>query len=188
MKIVVGIGNPGPEYVGTRHNVGFDVVDLVADQHNLPRPTGARFHSHVQAGVVGDERILLVKPQTYVNGSGLAVRQFVNWYKETPESLLVVCDDLNLPLGRIRARRSGSSGGHKGLQSIADALGTEAVPRLRIGIGTDAPVADAVAFVLSRFRVEEQDVIRSAIEQADRAVSCWIAHGIDRCMNEFNPA
>lgn len=185
MKIILGTGNPGAEYQHTRHNVGFDTIDLVASKSDFGRVSGRRFFSQAASGMICGENVLLLKPNTYVNHSGQAARAALDWYKCLPESLLVVCDDLNLELGRIRVRPRGTSGGHNGLQSVIDALGTEAYPRLRIGIGCPqaAPAAD---YVLSRFGHEESSQIESAIDRASEAVLCWAIEGIDACMNTFN--
>ncbi len=187
MKIVVGIGNPGAEYEGTRHNVGFDTLDAVARQAALNPGYRSRFQALVALVTLEDQSTLLVKPQTYVNLSGQAVRAALDWYKELVDNLLVVCDDLHLPLGRIRVRRSGSSGGHKGLKSIEQALSTNEFARLRIGIGEPVGMT-AVDFVLSRFAPHERPQIEAAVERAAQAVRCWVRAGVDACMNEFNAA
>lgn len=184
MKLVVGIGNPGKDYVGTRHNVGFEVVDTLA------RSAGSevrkkKFLALTGEIQVGHERALLLEPQTYVNNSGLAVRQAVDWLHLSAEDLLVVCDDVHLPLGRLRVRPEGSSGGHKGLQSVIDMLGTERFARLRVGIGSGGE-ADRVDHVLGRFTAGEREAMEPAIESAARAVSAWIAEGISTCMDQFN--
>ena len=185
MKIVVGIGNPGLEYDGTRHNVGFDVLDLLAERSALGPSYQKRFSALVTSGFVAGVKTLLVKPQTYVNLSGRSVRAALEWYDEPVENLLVVCDDLNLPLGRLRIRTSGSSGGHKGLMSIAESLGTNAYPRLRIGIGQPKP-GRAVDFVLSRFTSEERIEIDAAIGRAEEATRFWLHHDMQACMNRLN--
>jgi len=187
MKIVVGIGNPGPEYDGTRHNVGFDAISLFAQENHLDSLTRRRFSSLSTSGMIGETKVALLKPQTYVNRSGEAARASMDWYRLSPDALLVVCDDFNLPIGRIRVRAGGSSGGHKGLQAITNALGTEAFPRLRIGIGQPEP-GGAVDFVLSRFQKEELDQIQSAVQRASAAVHCWVTEDLQTCMNRFNAA
>ncbi len=184
MKVVVGIGNPGKEYDGTRHNVGFDVIDLVGRADDIDVGT-KRFNALLGEGSISDERVLLVKPQTYVNDSGLAVRQVLDWWKLSSDELLVVCDDANLPLGKLRFRREGSSGGHKGLESVIAHLGTEHFSRLRVGIGRDAE-GDLVDHVLSRFSSAERKVMEEAFIDAARGVTAWLVRGIDGCMNEFN--
>jgi PTH1 family peptidyl-tRNA hydrolase len=184
MKVVVGLGNPGPRYDGTRHNVGFAVVDLLARS-----PGASRFQSRFQAQVaevVEDaDKVLLVKPETFMNLSGRCVRQVLDFYQLPAEALLVVCDDINLPLGKLRARARGTHGGHNGLRDIQSHLGTTEYARLRIGV--DAPAADdAVDHVLGRFRPAERAVIEDATIEAAQAVAVWVTRGIAACMNEFN--
>lgn len=198
-RIVLGIGNPGPEYEGTRHNVGFAVLDLVADRlgssfRRLERraPDGRRlFSGRVKARVAPGrnqrgEPFLLVKPWTYVNRSGDVAGPLLRAAGLGPESLFVVVDDLNLPLGRIRVRPAGSAGGHNGLRSIEDALGSDAYPRLRLGIGR-AESTDAVDHVLSPFTQEEQEVLGHALELAARATVEWLeGAGVEELMNRYN--
>jgi len=184
MKLIVGLGNPGRTYERTRHNVGFMVVDRIAHEHNLDR-WRRRFHALVAEGLVGQERFMLMKPQTFVNAAGTAVASAARWCRLDTGDILVVCDDFNLDVGRIRIRGKGSDGGHNGLASIIGALGTEAVPRLRIGIG--APTTDdPKEYVLSEFLPEESDAIREAVEKAARAVMTWITSGLAACQNQFN--
>ncbi len=184
MKVVVGLGNPGSRYDGTRHNVGYAVIDLLAQS-----PRAGRFQSRFQAQVaelVEDvEKILLVKPETFMNLSGRCVRQVIDFYQLPPETLLVVCDDINLPLGKLRARAKGTHGGHNGLRDIQNHLGSTEYARLRIGV--DAPQADdAIDHVLGRFRPAERPVIADALLRSAQAVAVWATRGIAACMNEFN--
>ena len=184
MKIVTGIGNPGKRYLGTRHNVGFEVVDLVAGQCGT-EVRKRRFLSKVGSAQMGTEQVFLVKPQTYVNETGQAVRQVIDWMRLTPQDVLVVCDDANLELGCGRVRAAGSSGGHKGLQSVIDCLGTEEFPRLRIGVGSGADTS-LVDHVLSRFSAGERKVLQSVIDAAAAATRVWVTEDIEACMNGFN--
>ena len=183
MKVIVGLGNPGRKYQGTRHNVGYEVIDLLAQS-----PNASGFQSRFQAQVAelldDDLKLLLVKPETFMNLSGQCVRQVLDFYQVEPAELLVVCDDINLPLGKLRARARGSHGGHNGLRDIQNHLGSTDYSRLRIGV--DAPGEDAVDHVLGRFRTAEQAVIEDAIRLAAQAVVVWAHRGIDACMNEFN--
>jgi len=184
MKVVVGLGNPGPRYQGTRHNVGFDVVDLLAQS-----PRSGRFQERFQAQiaeVIEDaDNVLLVKPETFMNLSGRAVRQVMDYYQLPIEALLVVCDDINLPLGKLRARARGTHGGHNGLRDIQNHLGMTEYARLRIGV--EAPQGDdAIDHVLGRFRPSERPIIADAIVLAAQAVGVWVTRGIAACMNEFN--
>jgi len=183
MKVVVGIGNPGREYKGTRHNVGFDVVEALgrADGIEIRKKSCS---SLVGEGKVAGRRVLLVKPQTYVNNSGVALRQVLDFRKMSVDDLLVVCDDANLPLGKLRFRREGSAGGHHGLESIIAHLGTDTFQRLRVGIGRRE--GDLVDHVLSRFSRAERKLMDETCIEAIRAVTIWLLSGIDECMNEFN--
>src|SRR4051812_29555510 len=167
MKVVVGLGTPGGRYAGTRHNVGFDVVDLLAES-----PRAGRFQSRFQAQVADlaedAGKVLLVKPETFMNLSGRAVRQLVDFYQVPLTDLLVVCDDINLPLGTLRARARGTPGGHNGRRDVQNPLGTTEYPRLRVGVG--APPGEAVDYVLGRFAPAERPVIRDAVARAAQAV------------------
>src|SRR5437868_7187901 len=147
MKVIVGLGNPGPRYAGTRHNVGFDVVDLLAAGAGTS-PYRRRFQAHVAEFADAAETVLLVKPETFMNLSGASVRQVLDFYKVPAAALLVVCDDFALPLGKLRVRAKGSAGGHNGLRNIQDHLGTDEYARLRVGVGE--PGRDAVDHVLGR--------------------------------------
>ena len=184
MKIVVGLGNPGKRYERTRHNVGFAVVDSLAQG-----PGVGDFHERFEADIAEwldeGEKILLVKPDTFMNLSGRAVRQVVDFYQVEVENLLVVCDDINLPLGKLRFRAKGTHGGHNGLRDIQNHLGTTGYARLRIGI--DAPEEDdAIDHVLSRFRPSELPVIEEAVATAVQGVAMWVRQGIEPCMNQYN--
>lgn len=183
MKVIVGLGNPGTQYTGTRHNVGFEVIDYLA-----AAPASSPFREKFQALIAetkeGDETVLLVKPLTFMNLSGRAVRAILDFYKVPLENLLVICDDINLPLGKLRLRAQGSHGGQNGLRNIQEQLGTTAYARLRIGIGQ--PSFDAVDHVLSKFRPSERPVIDTAIATAAQAVVVFIRQGIQAAMNQFN--
>ena len=185
MKIVVGIGNPGQRYAGTRHNVGYKVIEKLAEDSGAG-PGKERFDSLVQEAAAGDEKLLLVRPLTFVNLSGAAVRRAMDWFRCPLDDLIVVCDDMNLPPARIRVRRSGSSGGHNGLQSIIDHLGTTEFARIRIGIGGPGPYMDGADYVLGKFAEEEKPAVEQACSEAARAVITWAAGGADECMNTHN--
>ncbi len=184
MKIVVGLGNPGRGYAGTRHNVGFAVVDSLA-----AGPAVSRFQSRFQAEVAefqeGGEKVLLLKPETFMNLSGRSVRQALDFYHLPPTDLLVVCDDYNLPLGKLRVRAWGTHGGHNGLRDIQGHLGSTEYARLRIGVGAPEP-GEAVDHVLGRFRPSERPVIDEAVARAAQAVLVWVSRGVEACMNEYN--
>jgi PTH1 family peptidyl-tRNA hydrolase len=184
MKVVVGLGNPGSRYTGTRHNVGFAVVDLLAEG---PRARfQSRFGARVAELIEGPHKLLLVKPQTFMNLSGRCVREVLDFYRLAPEELLVVCDDINLPLGKLRVRARGSHGGHNGLRDIQNHLGTPEYARLRVGVGAP-PEDEAVDHVLGRFRPSERAVMDDAIRLAAQAVLVWVHQGTESCMNRYNP-
>lgn len=186
MKMVVGLGNPGARYAETRHNVGFLVVDQLADRHGVARPRW-KFQALLGEARIGSETVWLLQPQTYMNLSGEAVAAAVRFYQIDLVDLLVVCDDLNLPLGCLRFRRKGSDGGHKGLRSVITCLGTEEFPRLRLGIGQpEDPSMEAVDYVLSRFRDDEIEALNQALGRAADGVEKWVQEGIEAAMNQFN--
>jgi peptidyl-tRNA hydrolase, PTH1 family len=184
MRVVVGLGNPGRQYAGTRHNVGYAVVDYLASAPGVG-PFRSQFQAQVAEAAEGGEKVLYVKPETFMNLSGRAVRQVVDFYKLPIEHLLVVSDDFNLPLGRLRVRAKGSHGGQNGLRNIQEQLGTDAYPRLRIGVGQPAP-GEAVDHVLSRFRPTERKAVEDAVAAAAAAVLVWARRGLDACMNAAN--
>jgi PTH1 family peptidyl-tRNA hydrolase len=184
IKLVVGLGNPGTKYQETRHNIGFDLVD-----HLARGGRGAAFNRKFEGLLAETEidfrRVLLLKPETFMNLSGRSVGQAVRFYKLPLSDILVVCDDLSLPVGKLRLRPGGSDGGQKGLRDITAHLGTDQFPRLRIGIG-DQENLDAVEFVLSRFKTAERPIIDDALILASQAVAVWVTQGIDAAMNRFN--
>ena len=189
MKLIAGLGNPGREYVGTRHNVGFEVMDELARRHQAAWPIRATGRDSLEARwrrVDGD--VLLVKPLTFMNLSGPAVAELMRFYKIDLPDVLIVSDDVNLPLGRLRARASGSEGGHNGLRSIADAFGTIDYGRLRVGVGRGDLRRDLADHVLARFEPEERTGIEDAIARAADACETWISDGLARVMNTFNRA
>jgi len=183
MKLIVGLGNPGPKYAGTRHNVGFDVIDYLAAAPGCT-PFREKFEAFVAETKEGDETVLLVKPLTFMNLSGRAVRAIADFYKVPVESLLVVCDDLNLPLGKLRIRAKGSHGGQNGLRNIQEQLGTDAYARLRLGVGE--PAFGAVDHVLSKFKPGERAAVEDAIATAAQAALTWVRQGAEAAMNKFN--
>jgi PTH1 family peptidyl-tRNA hydrolase len=187
VKIVVGLGNPGREYVGTRHNIGFEVVDRLATRVDRGWETGPATAMQARWRRGGaDQDVLLVKPLTFMNLSGEAVGSLMRFYKVAVPDVLIVCDDVNLPLGRLRARGSGSEGGHNGLRSIAQQLGTIEYPRLRVGVGRGDTRRDLADHVLARFDAEEAGVVAEVVTKATEAVDLWIADGLVRMMNSFN--
>jgi PTH1 family peptidyl-tRNA hydrolase len=184
MKIVVGLGNPGKQYAGTRHNIGFMVVDYLAAAPSVS-PFRVQFQSLVAETTEAGEKVLLIKPETFMNLSGRAVRAVLDFYKVPVENLLVVSDDFNLPLGKLRVRANGSHGGQNGLRNIQEQLGTDAYARLRIGVGQPGP-GEAVDFVLSKFKPGDKAVVEDAVAKAAAAVVMWLKQGIGPCMNLAN--
>mgnify|MGYP001585540209 CR=1 FL=1 len=185
MKLVVGLGNPGRRYVETRHNVGFRVVAELARRQTLGVPR-AKFQGELWEARWGEVRCLLLCPLTYMNLSGTSVLAARDFYQIEDADLLVVCDDFNLPLAKLRLRAKGSSGGQKGLEHTIRCLGTEQFPRLRIGIGPPFPGWDVADFVLSKFTADEAPLIAVAILRAADAVETWARDGLENCMNNFN--
>jgi PTH1 family peptidyl-tRNA hydrolase len=184
MKIIVGLGNPGAKYGKTRHNVGFMVIDRFARKYDMVC-SQKRFQALFCKGCIGKEETILLKPLTYMNLSGAAVKEAAGMYKCELNDILVVCDDLDLPLGKIRIRRNGGCGGHRGLESVKEHLGSSGFSRLRIGIGR--PVfGDPADYVLSEFSKEEEVVIMDALEGVCDALSTWVLDGMEACMNKFN--
>jgi PTH1 family peptidyl-tRNA hydrolase len=187
VKLVAGLGNPGPRYARTRHNVGYAVVDELARRWGVSvEKYERRYEAQLGDAQLADQRVLLLKPQTYMNLSGRSLLAATQFYKLDFSDLLVVCDDLDLPVGRIRLRAAGSGGGQKGLENILLRLASNDVPRLRIGIGkVDKSVT--TAHVLSRFAPDERETIEQVVMTAADAVECWLSEGIDAAMNRFNP-
>ena len=184
MKLIIGLGNPGLKYAGTRHNVGFDVVDYLAAGKGASA-FREKFEAFVAELKEGDETVLLMKPLTFMNLSGRALRSALDFYKLPVEQVLVVCDDFNLPLGKLRVRAKGSHGGQNGLRNIQDQLGTDAYARLRIGVGQPT-VGEAVDFVLSKFKPGERAAVEEAVANAAQAALVWVRSGLEACMNRFN--
>jgi PTH1 family peptidyl-tRNA hydrolase len=182
--IVVGLGNPGKEYESTRHNVGFEAVERLAARHSIS--VRRRTHrSVVGDGMIGGQKVILARPMTYMNLSGEAVGAIVRMYKVPTEQVIVMVDDIALPVGTLRLRYTGSSGGHNGLESIERHLGTRDYPRIRIGIGAARPGA-MVDHVLGRFDKEEREQVDVAIERAIEAVETAIGEGFEKAMNLYN--
>ena len=184
MKLIVGLGNPGPKYRGTRHNVGFEVID------ELARRRGLVFESAPAAALMARDRstpgVTLAKPLTFMNCSGQGVTELLRYYRFDVADLLIVVEDANLPLGRLRARARGADGGHQGLRSVSDALGSQEFSRLRVGIGRGDPRRDLADHVLSRFEPEEREDIETAIGRAADAADMFTTAGIEQVMNTFN--
>jgi PTH1 family peptidyl-tRNA hydrolase len=185
MPLIVGLGNPGKEYEGTPHNVGFETVARLTQRAGVlfrKSPVG----NAEEAKLPRAGRVIAFRPLSYMNHSGLPVSAALRWYEFRPWEMLVVCDDVNLPLGFLRMRQSGGPGGQKGLISIIQQLGTDEFPRLRIGVGGGHPGADVAKHVLSRFSVRERQVVEAALAYAADAVECFLSEGLTTAMNRFN--
>lgn len=185
MKVIVGLGNPGPQYKWTRHNLGFLVVEQLAES------LGASFTKEKHQGLLcetatGGTRLLLIKPLTFMNRSGDCVAPAVHNKIDGPEDVLVVTDDINLPLGKLRIRAGGSAGGHNGLKSLIERLGSDAFARLRLGVGDERTTGDLADHVLSKFRPEEKEPVEKMLERAVDAAIRWAERGVEAAMNEFN--
>jgi peptidyl-tRNA hydrolase, PTH1 family len=187
VKLLVGLGNPGSQYRETRHNVGFLVIDELARRWHVESWREA-FNALTAKTVRGGESTLLAKPLTFMNLSGQAVAGVAGFYKIDPADLLIITDDAALPLGRLRARRGGSDGGHNGFKSVSEALGTQAFPRLRIGVGRGDDRRDLADHVLGRFQSDERDAVEAAVLRAADAAEMFVVDGIERVMNAFNAA
>jgi PTH1 family peptidyl-tRNA hydrolase len=185
MKLVVGLGNPGRKYRDTRHNLGYVVAGQLARQCSAG-PVKNKFQGEIAEATIAGQKALLLTPTTYMNQSGGSVLAACDFYKIPNQDLLVVCDDLNLPTGRLRVRAAGSAGGQKGLEDIIRRLGTEEIPRLRIGIGSPPEGWDWADYVLSKVRAEEIPLLEQAVARAVEAVAVWAREGIEACMNQFN--
>jgi PTH1 family peptidyl-tRNA hydrolase len=185
MYIIAGLGNPGKEYDGTRHNIGFTVIDELADAYNI-NVDKKECKGLTGRGVINGNKVLLVKPQTYMNNSGECLRAVLDYYKEDVDSLLVVYDDICLDVGRLRLRPRGSAGGHNGIKSIIAHLGTQEFSRLRFGVGDKPKEYDLVDWVLGHFPRDEFPRIREGIDRAVKAVGVVLDEGIEAGMNQFN--
>jgi len=187
MRLIVGLGNPGARYDGTRHNIGFRIVDAFAERHRV-RIDGHEKDAFTGRGRVAGQSVLLAKPQTFMNLSGRAVAGLARAYADHPSDLIVVYDDVDLPVGRIRIRESGSAGTHNGMRSIVESLGTEAFPRLRFGVRGDGEIRDLADYVLDPFEAEEADVVADGVTGALDALFLFVRGDLRRAMNEFNRA
>lgn len=182
---MVGLGNPGSRYDGTRHNLGFDVIDRLADKHGIS-VSRSKFKALYGQGRVGGEAVVLVKPQTYMNLSGEAVQPLAQFFKTPIQRLLIICDEFQLPLGRLRIKPRGSDGGHNGLRSLIAQLGSQDFPRLRLGCGPVPERMDPADFVLGHWAVDERKAAAEMVERGALAVVSFLEKGMDRTMGEFN--
>ncbi len=186
MYVIAGLGNPGKKYAKTRHNVGFDTLDIVADRYRIDIST-EKFKALVGTGVIDGQKVILVKPQTFMNLSGESLRQVCDFYKIDPEEeLIVIYDDISLQPGQIRVRKKGSAGGHNGVKSIIAQLGTQVFKRVKVGVGEKPEGYDLADYVLGHFSFSERIEMEDAFDRAARAAAALVSEDADRVMNEYN--
>lgn len=185
MYLIAGLGNPTREYEKTRHNVGFEAIDILADKAGTT-VTEKKHKALYGKGYIGGQKVILAKPQTYMNLSGESIREIADFYKIEPENIIILCDDINLSEGQLRIRLNGSAGGHNGLKNIISHLGTQEFPRIRIGVGEKPRGMDLADYVLGRFPKEQQAVMEEAYRDAAEAACMMIEDGADAAMNHYN--
>ncbi|HBZ82535.1 MULTISPECIES: aminoacyl-tRNA hydrolase [Brevibacillus] len=185
MKVIIGLGNPGKKYEDTRHNAGFMAIDKISDKWGIP-VTQNKFRALVGEGRVEGEKVLLVKPQTYMNLSGESVAEILKFYKLIPDDLVVIFDDLDLPTGQLRLREKGSAGGHNGIKSMIQHLGTQEFKRIKVGISRPEPGRSVSDYVLQSFPAAERTLIQEAVEHAADAAAMWTREPFIKVMNQFN--
>ena len=185
MYIIVGLGNPEPEYSNTRHNMGFDVINKLAGKHEISL-NRTKFNAIYGTGIIEGEKVILIKPQTYMNNSGEAVKEFVNFYKEPLDNIIVIYDDMDTDIGSIRVRAKGGPGSHNGMKSIVNNLNSEDFPRIRVGIGRPKDEFDRIDYVIGKIDDEEFVNLQNGQDLAVKAVEYWIKNGIDNTMNVYN--
>lgn len=186
MFIIAGLGNPDDRYQGTRHNVGFDVIDVIADKYNISVDT-RKHRAFIGKGVIAGRKVILAKPQTYMNLSGESIRSLTDYYKVDPETeVLVIYDDVSLDVGQLRIRKKGSAGGHNGIKSIIAHLGTSVFPRIKVGVGEKPKGYDLAEYVLGRFGKAEREMMEEGYREAAVAAEQIVCGEIEQAMNEFN--
>ncbi len=185
MYIIIGLGNPTREYQATRHNIGFDVITRISDDYNIP--LDLKKHKAICGrGYIEGEKAVIAQPQTYMNLSGESVRELADFYKVSPQEIIIIYDDISLEVGQLRLREKGSAGGHNGIKSIISHLGTQEFPRIKVGVGDKPTGWDLADYVLSRFKDDEQPIIRDAIKKSSEAVKSIIKDGMETAMNIYN--
>ena len=186
MYIIAGLGNPGKNYAGTRHNIGFDTLDVIASKNNI-KFNKTKFRADFGEGIIGGEKVILVKPQTFMNLSGESIRPLRDFYKVPDENIIIIYDDISLPLGKLRLRGKGSAGGHNGMKSIIYQLNTDVFPRIKIGVGAppheDFDLAD---YVLGKFGKDEIEILTKTVDKVNDAVESIIRNGVEKTMSKFN--
>ena len=185
MKVIVGLGNPGKKYDNTRHNIGFEALDYIADKEGISINTG-KHKALIGTGYMRGEKVLLVKPQTFMNLSGESLRPIMDFYKLEPEDFIIIHDDIDLDVGRLRIRKKGSAGGHNGLKSIISHLGSMDFPRVKIGVGEKPKGYDLADYVLSHFTKEEREEMKEGYEKSAEAAAMILRGDVEAAMNEYN--
>lgn len=185
MYIIAGLGNPTSKYEHTRHNVGFEVIDRLAEEYHISVDT-KKHRALIGKGMIGAEKVILVKPQTFMNLSGESIREVLEYYKAEPEDLIVIYDDISLVPGQIRVRGKGSAGGHNGVKNIILQLATQEFPRIRVGVGEKPARMDLADYVLGHFNKEDREAVDEAEQDAAKAAACILEHGVEAAMNAFN--
>jgi len=185
MYVIAGLGNTGARYENTRHNLGFDAIDLLAEKYDI-KVNKLKHKALIGEGFINNEKVLLAKPQTYMNLSGESIREILEWYRVEPGNLIVIYDDADIPLGRIRVRPSGSSGSHNGMKSVIYNIQSDAFPRVRIGIGKAPEGMDMMNYVLGKFSPEERKIVDAAVSDAVDAAVTIIVSGVEEAMGRFN--
>lgn len=183
MYLIVGLGNPGEEYKGTRHNVGFDAIDIISRKYNI-EVNRAKFKGMYGEGFINGKKVMLLKPTTYMNLSGESIAEIANFYKIPHEDIVVIYDDISLDIGKLRIRAKGSAGGHNGIKSIISCLGEDAFPRVKVGVG--APRGNLVSHVLGKFSPEEREILNKALEASSEAAVTILMESTNDAMNKFN--
>ena len=185
MYLIVGLGNPEEEYSGTRHNMGFDTINKICEKTNI-QIIKKKFNGLYEKGTIEGKEVILVKPQTYMNLSGVCVREFANFYKISPENILIIYDDMDIKKGEIKIRKKGNAGSHNGMKSIVENLGTIEFPRIRIGIGKPLENEDKIKFVIGKISNKTKEELQVGVEKACEAVEEILKNGVDTAMNKFN--
>lgn len=185
MYIIVGLGNPEPEYSKTRHNMGFHTINHIASQHHIT-VNKEKFQGMYGSGIIGKEKVILIKPQTYMNLSGDCIIQFCQFYKIQPENLIIIYDDMDIPVGKIKIRKKGSAGTHNGMKSVIARLGTEEFTRIRIGIGKPEQSYETIHYVIGSVPEEEWKQLDLSTKKAAEAIETIVTKGTDQAMNQYN--
>lgn len=185
MYLIIGLGNPEEEYARTRHNMGFDTINLIANKHKIEM-NRTKFNSIFGSGTISGEKVILVKPQTYMNLSGQAVREFVNFYKVEKSNLIVIYDDMDIEIETIKIRKKGGAGTHNGMKSVIQEIGSEEFPHVRVGIGKPVYKDDMINYVIGKITDEEYARLSNGVKKAELAVEAIITNGIDNAMNKYN--